>query len=414
MVLIVVFSVYQGNVKAQTLSLDSCKTLALRNNKKIIEANYEIQASTEVKKNAFTNYFPKVSANAFSMKSQDYLIQLSPEVGLDYLNLASIMVAQPVFTGGRIYNGNRLATIGTEINKLKQSLTTKEVLAKTEELYWNIIALNEKKKTLESYDKLLDTLLKDVTIATKAGLVQRNDLLKVQLKKNEIALNKLKLKNGISLSKKALCQHIGLPYNESINIETRMESIALQKPLFADAVKAVTKRDEYQMLNTAVKASELQKKMIIGENLPQLSIGAFGFYQDAMKQTGTNAIGFVSLSIPLTDWWGGSHKIKEQQIKTNEAQNKLQETSELLVLQINQAQNDLDETFFQIGNAQKSVEQAGENLKVTNDNYKACVSTMSDLLEAQSTYQQALDNLTEAKCNYQIKSVKYQQAIGAY
>lgn len=414
LILVCSFTVFSGNVKAQTLSLDTCKALAMKNNKKIIEANYEIQASNEVKKNAFTNYFPKVSASAFSMKSQDYLIQLSANSGFDYLNRASVTVAQPIFTGGRIYNGNRLATIGTEINKQKQSLTTKDVLVKTEELYWNIIALNEKQKTLGSYDKLLDTLLKDVTIATKAGLVQRNDLLKVQLKKNEIALNKMKLKNGISLSKKALCQHIGLPYDESINIETRMESIALQQPLFADAGKAVAKRDEYQMLNTAVKASELQKKMIIGENLPQLSIGAVGFYQDAMKQTSTNAIGFVSLSIPLSDWWGGSHKMKEQQIKTNEALNKLQETSELLVLQINQAQNDLDETYFQIGNAQKSVEQAKENLKVTNDNYKAGISTMSDLLEAQSTYQQALDNLTEARCNYQIKSAKYQQAIGAY
>lgn len=414
LIIICSLTVFSENTKAQTLSLDSCKTLALSNNKKIIEANYEMQASAEVKKNAFTNYFPKVSASAIGMKSQDYLIQLSANMGVDYLNMASIIVAQPIFTGGRIYNGNRLATIGTEINKQKQSLTTKEVLVKTEELYWNIIALNEKQKTLESYDKLLDTLLKDVTIASKAGLVQRNDLLKVQLKKNEIALNKLKLKNGISLSKKALCQHIGLPYDESINIEARTESIASQQPLFVDAVKAVVKRDEYQMLNTAVKASELQKKMIIGENLPQLSIGAVGFYQDAMKQTSTNAIGFVSLSIPLSDWWGGSHKMKEQQIKTNEAQNKLQETSELLVLQINQAQNDLDETYFQIGNAQKSVEQAGENLKVTNDNYKAGVSTMSDLLEAQSTYQQALDNLTEARCNYQIKSANYQQAIGAY
>jgi len=413
-ILICSLTVFSGNAKAQTLSLDTCKAFALKNNKKIIEANYEMHASNEVKKNAFTNYFPKVSASAFLMKSQDYLIQLAPDVGLDYLNMASIMVAQPVFAGGRIYNGNRLANIGTEINKQKQILTTNEVLVRTEELYWNIIALNEKQKTLESYDKLLDTLLKDVTIATTAGLVQRNDLLKVQLKKNEIELNKLKLKNGISLSKKSLCQHIGLPYNESINIEKKMESIALQKPIFADAVKAVIKRDEYQMLNMAIKASELQKKIIIGENLPQLSIGAVGFYQDAMKQTGTNAIGFVSLSIPLSEWWGGSHKMREQQIKTNEAQNKLQETSELLVLQINQAQNDLDETFFQIGYAQKSVEQAGENLKVTNDNYKAGVSTMSDLLEAQSTYQQALDKLTEAKCNYQIKSAKYQQAIGAY
>ena len=61
--------------QAQTLSLDSCKQLALTNNKKIKEANYEVKASEEQRKNAFTNYFPKVSASAVAMRSSDYLVK---------------------------------------------------------------------------------------------------------------------------------------------------------------------------------------------------------------------------------------------------------------------------------------------------------------------------------------------------
>jgi hypothetical protein len=59
-------------------------------------------------------------------------------------------------------------------------------------------------------------------------------------------------------------------------------------------------------------------------------------------------------------------------------------------------------------------EQAKENLKVTRDNYEAGVTRMSDLLEAQSVYQGALNSLTEAKCNYQIAKAKYMQAINNY
>ena len=53
-------------------------------------------------------------------------------------------------------------------------------------------------------------------------------------------------------------------------------------------------------------------------------------------------------------------------------------------------------------------------MRVTNDNYKAGVSNMSDLLEAQSIFQGAEDNLIEARCNYQIKKVKYLQSINVY
>lgn len=85
-----------------------------------------------------------------------------------------------------------------------------------------------------------------------------------------------------------------------------------------------------------------------------------------------------------------------------------------MALQIEQAKNELDETFFQIGSSQKSVDQAKENLKVTKSNYKSGISAMSDLLEAQAAYQEAVNNLTEAQCNYQIKQAKYLSTINKY
>jgi outer membrane protein TolC len=133
-----------------------------------------------------------------------------------------------------------------------------------------------------------------------------------------------------------------------------------------------------------------------------------------MNSANTNAVAFATISIPISDWWGGVHKIKQGNAKVEIARNRLAETSELLVLQIEQANNELNEYYFQVGIAGKSVEQAGENLKVTRDNYKAGVSSMSDLLEAQSVYQNVLDNLTEARCNYQVKKAKYLQATGKY
>ena len=430
-----------ANTQAQTLSLDSCKSLAIQNNKKIIEAGLKVKSSEEVRKDAFTNYFPKVSASAMAMKSGDYLIKGQiPEMNLpvydgkpenlanatqfayfpattlnvlDYMNMASISVALPLYAGGQIRNGNKLAVLGEDVSRRQQAMTTTEVLVRTDQLYWNVIALNEKLKTLDSYGELLDALNKDVNNYVNAGLIQRNDLLKVQLKQNEWQSNRLKLLNGISLTKRALCQHIGIPYDSLlVPFDTPKTNVIM--PEISSAGEAVTNRDEYQLLNKATEAEELQLKMTRGELMPQLAVSGIAAKIDVMNSNLTQEIGLVNLSIPLSNWWGGSHKMKQQQFKIEEARNKLSETSEMLSLQIEQARNELQESFEQIKLADKAVEQAQENLKVTDDNYHSGTIGISDLLEAQALFQSTNDNLTNSQCNYQIAISKYMQAIGKY
>jgi len=431
-----------SHAQSRILSIDSCKIYALKYNKTIKNADLDVKSALETKKSTFTNYFPKVSASALAMRSADYLIKgtipsmnlpvyngnlanlatasqyayipETPIKALNYINMASVSVTQPIFAGGRIVNGNKLAKIGQNVSIEKKMMSTTEVLVKTEELYWNIIALQGKLKTLNSYDKLLNQLLSDVTVSLKAGLIQRSDLLKVQLKMNELSVNNLKLKNGIDLSKRALCQHIGLSYDSTLVLVQPLvpDKLPMQS---SDASSDIAKnRHEYQLLNNAVEAEKLQKKMVLGEYLPQVALGGMGFVNDVMNTKSSNALAYISVSVPISDWWGGSHKLKESQFKIDQAKSKLVETTELLSLQIEQAKNAYTEEYFQIGMAQKSVEEARENLKVTNDNYKSGVSSMSDLLEAQSTFQSAEDNLIEAQCNYQIKKAKYLEAINNY
>ena len=429
-----------GHAQNRTLSIDSCKIYALKNNKTIKNADLDVKSALETKKSAFTNYFPKVSASGLAMRSSDYLIKGTipsmnlpvydgnlanlatasqyayvPEIpinALNYINMASISVTQPIFAGGRIVNGNKLAKIGSEVSQQKKLMNTTEVLVKTENLYWSTIALQDKMITLTSYEKLLNRLLSDVSVSVKAGLAQRSDLLKVQLKLNEVGMNKLRLKNGIGLSKQALCQHIGIDYDSTfVLIHPEVPTEFMQQSTTGDAVKD---RYEYQMLNKALEAEKLQKKMTLGEYLPQVALGGIGFVNDVANKTSSNAMAFVSVSVPISDWWGGSHKLKESQFKIEQAANKLSETTELLNLQIQQAKNELNESRFQIKNSQASVDQSKENLKVVNDNYKAGVSSMSDLLEAQALYQDAQNQFTDAVCSYKIKMANYMQAIGRY
>ena len=152
--------------------------------------------------------------------------------------------------------------------------------------------------------------------------------------------------------------------------------------------------------------------MAAGQYMPQLALVGAGFTYDIMNTTSNNALGMLSLSVPITDWWAGSHRIKKQQLEVEQAQSSLEENTELLVLQIRQAANEVEESRYQISVSQLSAEQAVENLRISHDNFKAGVIGISDLLEAQAVLQQAKDNLIEAQCQFQSKLAKYKLMTG--
>ena len=438
-IFLVLFGALPSFINAQILCLDSCKIYALENNKRLKEARMQIEASEEVKKNAFTNYFPKVDAGAIAMKSSKSLIEMEfPEMNLpiydgtpanlstatqfayfpgmniellDYANVGYVSAIQPIYVGGRIRNGNKLAFLGGEISEYNLNLTTNEILVKTEEYYWTIVALKEKSKTLNSYEQLLLSLKQDVTVSYNAGLIQRSDLLKVELELNQVESNKLKLNNGLVLLKMTLCQHIGIPYTEEISFEESAIEVYDPNVLYANPNAALLNRNEYKMLNKAVYAENLQKKMALGEYLPQLAVGVEGLYLDWMDQQNTYGMAFATLSVPISAWWGGSHKIQEHKILVNIAKNNLEEKSELILLQIDKTYKDLNESYKQISVAESSCTQASEHLKVIQDNYEAGIITTSDLLEAQAMFQKSQDGRVDALTIYKIKRALYLQAI---
>ncbi len=438
--LILCLTVFTFQLTAQTLSLESSKNYALEHNKLIKEARLKVSESEQVRKNVYTNFFPKVNAQVFAMRSNDYLLNIeTPEMNLpvydgnpanlqaatefayvpgmeikalDYLNIGMVTATQPVYAGGRIRTGYELAFLGKTVNEELLNLSTNEVIVKTEEYYWTLVMLETKRKTLGSYEKLLNSLLKDVQVSFEAGLIQKSDLLKVKLKLNEITANKLKLDNGITLVTMALCQHIGIDFSDDVKVQDTEFSNVAPIILYTEPINALTKRSEYHLLNKAVDAEMLQKKLARGEFLPQFAVGIQGQYLDMADQSNTYGIAFASLSIPISDWWGGAYKLKEHTIKIDIAKNNLDEKSELLFLQMEKAYKELTESYQQIQVAEAVVLEAEEHLKVVTDNYRAGIMSTSDMLEAQAIKQEANDGMVDAKSTYQIKQVYYKKVTG--
>jgi outer membrane protein TolC len=400
----------------QAYSLAQCKKLALENNARMKNARLEVSSARQTKEEAFTNFFPSLSASALGYNANQPLVEANlggmPLALLKNGIVGDITVTQPLFAGGQIVNGNKLAQLGVEVSRFKQEQSEKEVLLTTEVYYWQIISLNEKLKTLAIVEQLVNSLYKDVDAAVKAGVKNRNDLLQVQLRKNSVASDRLQLENGLKLSRMLLGQYVGIKA-DSLSIEPiSFDEPASPERLRTDHGAALLTTPEYQLLAKNVEANRLQQKITVGKYLPTVGIGASYMYDDLMDKDNTTAMVFAKVSVPISDWWGGSHAIKKQKFQTMMAQNEQRNNSDLLLIQMQKLWNDVEESYKQVKLAEESVVTATENVRLNTNYYQAGTTTLSDLLDSQLLLQQSRNQHTDAYTQYLIKQTQYLQATG--
>ena len=428
------------SASAQTYTLQQIKDSALHNNFAVRSAKYGVEAAQQQRKEAFTKYFPNVSGTGLWFNANKGMAQttinpsasISPELGAALAQslpqealaalanpisismmkngtIGSLMAVQPVFAGGQIINGNKLAKVGEEVSRLQLQLSENEVEKTAEQYFWQLASLQEKMKTVDAVDTLLRDIYKDVDVAVRAGVAMRNDLLQVQLRQNDIQSQRLKLRNGISIVRLLLSQYCGLRDTSfTISFQTSIpEKFNVSCLMFN-----VNGLPEYQLLDKQVEAANLQKKMAVGQNLPTLAVGAGYNYHNLLENNHSFGMVFATVSVPLSDWWGGSHAIKRRKIEHQKAVEQLEDNTQLLKIRMQNAWNGVEESYQQLQLAKRSIEQASENLRLNRNYYRAGTSKMSDLLEAQLLYQQSLDKHTDAFADYQNKLLEYKQATG--
>ena len=425
----------------QVYTLEQIKYSAIHNNIAIRSAKYDIDASQQQRKEAFTKFFPNVSGTGLWFNANKGMAQMelnpssmiSPELGAALAQslppaalaelgnpisismmkngtIGSLMAMQPVFAGGQIINGNKLAKVGEDVSRLQLQLSENEVEKTAEKYFWQLASLQEKMKTVEAVDTLLASIYKDVDVAVRAGLAMRNVLLQVQLRQNDVASHRLKLQNGISVVRLLLSQYCGL--RDTSFVISYQTSATSQPIIRQDHHQKLLETVEYQLLSKQVEATHLQKKLAIGQSMPSVAVGAAYVYHNLMEKNISSGMVFATISIPISDWWGGSHAINRRKIEHQKAVEQMEDNAKLLIIRMQNAWNGVEESYQQLQLAQRSIEHAKENLRLNRDYYRAGISKMSDLLEAQMLYQQSCDKYTDAFAEHQNKLLEYKQTTG--
>ncbi|MBE6275483.1 MAG: TolC family protein [Bacteroides sp.] len=432
------------NSAQEVLTLDQCREMALENNKRMAAANKQTQAAHYTMKSYRGNFFPNFTANGTGLYSSangtfnipggnlptffpDANGLPTPNGGFAYfpgidLNykvrtvwMGGVQVEQPIFMGGKILAAYKIATLGKQMAQLNENLTATEVILETDHAYALMVKAQEMNKVAESYNAVLQELMKNVQSAYKHGLKSKNDVLKVQVKLNESELSIRKAENAFRLANMNLCHLIGKPLTETLTISDDFPVIEQHLEM---QVNDISTRPEYNLLDKQVDIAKQKIKLSQSELLPQVGIRGSYDYVHGLKineQTLFNQGNFsimLNVSVPIFHFGERINKVRAAKAQLEQVRMEQADLNEKMYLELTQAANNLDEAKLQAALADRSLEQADENRRISKGEYDAGLEPLSDHLEAQALWQQAYETKVDAHFQLYLNYVKYLKAAG--
>ena len=331
----------------QTLSLQECRDLAVKNNKELRIAEEKIRMADYEKKAALTKYFPQISANGAYMWNQKDLNlldmgQLSSSLAsslggfaqlpvvqqtvgaindLQHLDIQNVWVGnvalvQPVFMGGKIVTYNQITAYAKELAMSMNDQKFQDLLYKTDETYWQVVSLVNKKKLADAYVELLRKTDEDMAALIAEGVATQADGLSVKVKLNEAEMAQTKVNNGLALSRMLLAQLCGLPLTDTLTLaDEQLDNFPVEeRTTSVDMNQAFMNRNELKSLDLASKIYKKKERIVLADLLPTVAFSANYFVTNPNLFNGykNDFAGMFNLGVivrvPITAWWEGSYK----------------------------------------------------------------------------------------------------------
>lgn len=457
-----------GRLQAQqVLTIEDCRRLAVENNKRLKIADEEVKASALKKAEAFTNYLPGVEGSGVYLRNQkkinlleedaylpvgtmengsftfrpdqlmtgadgtpvavngqyvpkDYALLPKDAMTVDDRNTALLQVGltQPIYLGGKIRAYNQMAGLSEKLARSKRSQELQEVVLATDEAYWQIVSLSNRKELADKYVETLQKFVHDVELMLETGVATKADVLSVRVKLNEGEMIRTKVENGLSLSRMLLNQLCGLPTDTLVTLVEEVDDACMEEVGEEDLERVYARRPEVASLQLAVDIYKKKEKIALSEYLPKVAFMANwvwtapSFYDGiSTKLSGMWSVG-VGVQAPIFHWGASRKSLRHAKSQTNIMRYQLQEAKEKIELQVSQAEFKMKEVERKLSMARKNMERAEENLRFANLGFQEGTIPVLNVLEAQTAWLTANSDWIDARIDARLCKVYLEKAYG--
>ena len=441
---IVVTLSFAGQARAQRiLTLDSCRSLAKEHSRTLQQKDEEIKAAHAKKQQVMTNFFPQVAARGVYLHMQKELHLIDWDKPLGHLNfliperlrhlgtvdlrnlwVGNVTAIQPLFLGGKIISGYKMASLAERLQgELRQTAET-EVETKLDETYWQVISLRSKERLLDQLVRLLEQTVKDVDASIDAGVATKADGLSVRTKLSEAEVKRSQVVNGLELSRMLLADLCGLSEDEPF---TLVEEGHLQELLLTtqtapiardeDTETAIERRSEIRSLRLVDSIYSKRVNMESASLFPKLyGVASYSTtnpnsFQGQKKEFGGQYYLGLMLEVPISDLFSGTFKRRQAKAEHRVKQLELAEARSKINLQIKQALRTADDARRAYTTALSAVKMAEENMRYAKAGYDEGVIPLLNYTMAQTAWMSAQDGLIDAQIRVLLTESKLKKIL---
>jgi len=426
----------------RAIGLDEARAMALAADQSLQATQQQTAAARQEQLAAYTNYLPTVtfeggfrwdddlihydtgvlqlpiydvsSGHPQQVQTQFAALQVDEDFGQHTNASFSMAATQPLFTGGKIWRNTRIRTGLHEVAQQQQELHRQETLLGVDEAYWRVAELTAKVRLAEQYREAVQQHVNELNDYLAAGLVTNNDVLKARVKLSEADLLLLQARDGLALAKMDLARRLGA--DDDL---TPADSIDTAPPTdVLSGTPSVDNRPELKALEQSVRIHRDLAGVQLAGLFPQFALKAAytltrpNPYNSFENEYGDNWQGWLLCQWQVFDFnrTGFSYSAARHQARA--AQMTCDDTRDQIDLQIRQERFRLDESEQRVTLARTNAQQAAENLRDCANLFHEGVLKSSDLLDAQTLWQQARSTLIESLAARNVQITRYRKACG--
>lgn len=341
------------------------------------------------------DWLPQIPFLPGIKSAQSWLDKLmSIEIG--HVFYGAISLRQPIFAGGRIYQGVRLAQIGeqaVDYQWMIEQRNQEEQIAKT---YWQAVQLQEQLQIVHQFITLLDKTLDDVTAMHEQGVVANRELVSVRVSSNSAKIQEGKLQEGLRALQILLKHQCRIPSDRKIRLGPNYTT-GSQLPIGpireqVSSTASPMERIELKAAALAVEAEERRAKMALGEMLPEIGLTGQVIaaspdpFDGFKKQFGRTWLMGIAVQIPITGIYQGAQSRTAALANQRVRQLELQDAERAVKMQCEQATHQLTEALVRYKESQQVRTDAQLNLDLSAEGYREGVISLETLSLAQRNW----------------------------
>jgi outer membrane protein len=420
--------IIQAEDVTETLNLGQTIEAAIRANLGLQRSKDEVEAATATKNARTTEFLPTLNARyGYIHRDKPTTQELGTGVGQidvvinpqDEYNFVTSFT-QPIFTGFALLNQYKIASLGLDVAEFREKITRQDVILDAKNAYFSVL------KTQKLMDVAHDTVRQIAAQKEVAenmyqvGMSPLNDLLQSQVQLANAKQSLITAQNTMEIAKSQFNTLLRRPVNSPVVISDILDYAPFDYDINYCLTQAEENRLEIQVADIEVKIAEKDYQLSQRNYYPSVNLtGTWtqrGTEWDVDGGEGISDQDFWDIRATATwdfwQWGRTTYGVREKLSRLSQAKSRKEEITDNINLEVKTAYLKTIESEKNITTIEKAVEQAKENLRITEERYKEQVSTTTDVLVAQTLLTDTMTNYYSALYDYKIAKAVLYRAIG--